>query len=129
MKQLGLFVSASVRQSPEEIEDCPINTGEWPGPFVSCRHHLFIDQDVQWVGNRARDGLRLHPSLPQSNPDGWSDDDVESAICSMRETCSLRVANEDERTQDEVAEIMGYERTLVAKIEHAATTKARSKIE
>lgn len=128
MTQRGLFGGGSVRRLPLTVDECPLETAERPCPFVSCRHHLLIDQDTRWVGNRATDGLTINPvaiAAAGSDIDNWTEDDVETALLSLKESCALDVATEGPRDQTEVAELMGLGRTLVEKIEHASINRLR----
>jgi hypothetical protein len=129
--QRGLFASREPRRLPLTADECPLETPERPCPFVSCRHHLLIDQDARWVGNGMADGYAVNPiaieAVGRADPDTWDDDEVERAIDALKETCSLDVAIEGAREQTEVAKLMGLGRTLVEKIEHVAITKLRDK--
>lgn len=72
--------------------------GVRPCPFVSCRHHLFLDVKAQGgiLFNFGADTEALH-EVPHS--------------------CSLDVADEGGATRDEVAVICGVSRERVRQIE------------
>lgn len=77
--------------------------GPRPCPWVSCRHHLYMDTE----------GGNLHVSRPTTD------------LQDMKETCSLDVADERERTLEEVAALMGLSRERVRQIETRALKKIR----
>ncbi len=103
---------AAKRLTPEEIEvgkalflpdvDRPANRGECkdmprPCPFVSCKHHLFLDV------NPETGSIKLNfPDL-----DVWE----------MAESCSLDVADRGGITLEEVGEILNLTRERIRQVE------------
>jgi hypothetical protein len=74
--------------------------GPRPCPWVSCRHHLYLDVDDEG-------GLRLnHPDLEPGE---------------LEESCALDVADRGEHYQEEVGALLGISRQRVRAIEAEAT--------
>ena len=80
---------------PRAREDC--REGIRPCPFVSCRHHLYLDV------NPETGSIKLNfPHLD---------------IVEMKETCSLDVAGRGGVTLEEVGEIMNLTRERIRQVE------------
>lgn len=87
-------------ERPKTRADCV--DGERPCPFVSCRHHLFLDVTANGnIQTRA--------------------DDVEDLI----ETCALDVADRGPSTLEEVCVIIDRSREMVRQIEAGALMRIR----
>lgn len=76
-----------------------------PCPFVSCRHHLYLD-----VASNGSIVL----NFPELEPD------------QLVATCSLDLAGDDGRTLEEVGEVLHLTRERVRQIETAALAKLRA---
>ena len=76
--------------------------GVRPCPWVTCRHHLFLDV-------RADGGIRENFNNPEE----------------MLATCSLDLAEDGPRTLDQVSVLMGMSRERVRQIEEQALVKLR----
>lgn len=79
--------------------------GERPCPFVSCKHHLYLDV------NPETGSIKLN--FPHLEP--WE----------MAESCSLDVAERGGITLEEVGAIVNLTRERVRQVEVRATTKLR----
>jgi hypothetical protein len=90
-----LYPEGEDAERPEAREDCA--SGERPCPFVSCKHHLYLDVS-------ARTGaIKLNfPDL-----DVWE----------MSETCALDVADRGGTTLEEVGAIMNLTRERIRQVE------------
>ena len=82
-------------QKPQQREDC--GPGARPCPFVSCKHHLYLDVS-------ARTGA-IKINFP----------DLE--VWEMKETCGLDVADRGGATLEEVGAIMNLTRERIRQVE------------
>jgi hypothetical protein len=90
-------------QRPRARGDCA--GGARPCPYVSCRHHLYLDVP------RGGSGFRLtHPDL-----EPWE----------LEETCSLDVADRGGGTLEDVAAVMSVTRERIRQIEELALRRLR----
>lgn len=76
-----------------------------PCPFVSCRHHLYLDV--------SRDGTRIKYNFPDLEPD------------EMRQTCSLDVAARGPRQLRSVGALMNVVRERVRQLEEVISARLR----
>lgn len=86
---------------PETRADC--EAGERPCPFLSCRHHLYLDVD-------AKTG-----SIKQNFPD--------LELHQLAETCALDVADRQGVTLEEVGSLMNLTRERIRQLEAQAITR------
>ena len=93
---------------PRTFEECDsVGLGDlFPCPFVSCKHHLYLD-----VNERTG-------SIKLNFPDREVDE--------LPATCALRVAEEGGITLDGVADVIGVVRERIRQIEDRALLKMRS---
>jgi hypothetical protein len=95
---------------PETDHGAPRTRGECAGaerpcPFVSCKHHLYLDV------NPANGSIKLNfPDLE---------------VWELTETCALDVADRGGIILEDVGEIMNLTRERVRQVETVAITKAR----
>ncbi|MCL2779275.1 MAG: hypothetical protein FWD73_14865 [Polyangiaceae bacterium] len=89
---------------PRERADCA--SGERPCPFVSCKHHLFLDVS-------ARTGA-IKLNFP----------DLE--VWEMNETCALDVADRGGTTLEEVGAIMNLTRERIRQVEVKGLAKLQA---
>jgi hypothetical protein len=89
-------------QKPKTRGDC-VN-GIRPCPWVSCRHHLYLEVD-QVTGS-----IKTNTDIP---PDG----DEAEAVMNMPHTCSLDVADQGPHLLEEVAANLGLVRERARQIE------------
>lgn len=82
--------------------------GPRPCPWVSCRHHLFLDL-TEHVGEPLPTARIL-----RTTPYGELD--------AMPETCSLDVADRGPNTLEQVGEVLGVSRERIRQIEEGALT-------
>lgn len=88
---------------PKARRDCA--SGIRPCPFVSCRHHLFLDV------NQEKGSLKLNfPDLE---------------VWEMPETCSLDVADRGGMTLEEVGEILNLTRERIRQVEVRGLNKLK----
>jgi|SRR6185436_1322694 len=87
---------------PRTRGDC--EHGERPCPFVSCRHHLYLDV------TQGRGGIRLN--FPALEPD------------EIPETCSLDVADRGGETLQTIGQLLNLTRERVRQVEALALRKA-----
>lgn len=92
---------------PRTFEECDsVGLGDlFPCPFVSCKHHLYLD-----VNERTG-------SIKLNFPDREVDE--------LPATCALRVAEEGGLTLDGVADVIGVVRERIRQIEDRALLKMR----
>ena len=92
---------------PRTFEECDsVGLGDlFPCPFVSCKHHLYLD-----VNERTG-------SIKLNFPDREVDE--------LPATCALRVAEEGGLTLDGVADVIGVVRERIRQIEAKALRKLR----
>ncbi|MFH1131015.1 MAG: sigma factor-like helix-turn-helix DNA-binding protein [Pseudomonadota bacterium] len=96
MKQGALLVPYMNYQRPNLRSEC-VNKGRRPCPFVSCKHHLYLDV------NPETGSIKLNfPHLE---------------VWEMGETCSLDVAERGGITLEEVGEIMNLTRERIRQVE------------
>lgn len=91
---------------PRTRADCEM--GDRPCPFVSCKHHLYLD-----VGRSGS----LILNFPDIEPDEME---------RMEETCALDVADEGGATLEHVGEIMNLTRERVRQMELQIYAKVRA---
>lgn len=84
---------------PKMRRDC--RDGLRSCPWVSCRYHLI------WEAAQRQ----------------WSDEEIVDHLMSMRDTCTLDVADEGGVTLERIADIFGVTRERVRQIEGARQTK------
>lgn len=77
-----------------------------PCPFVSCRHHVYLDVSAR------TGGLKLN--FPDLEPD------------ELEESCSLDVAEQDGVTLERVGQVMNLTRERVRQIEASALAKYKA---
>ena len=83
--------------------------GERPCPFVSCKHHLYLDV------NQETGSIKVNfPDLE---------------VWEMKETCSLDVADRGGLTLEEVGEILNLTREAIRLIEVRGILRLRGGIE
>lgn len=93
--------------------DCP-DPKDGPCPYVSCRHHLFLDVD--------RDGeIRFVQEEP-------FDEDGAPRLDEMAATCALEVADQENVTLDIVARIFGISGERVRQVEERSLEHVRVKL-
>ncbi len=92
---------------PKSRKDCA--SGIRPCPFVSCRHHLFLDV------NPEKGSLKLNfPDLE---------------VWEMPETCSLDVSDRGGMTLEEVGEILNLTRERIRQVEVRGLVKLKMNID
>lgn len=92
---------------PRARKEC--SHGLRPCPFVSCRHHLYLDV------NEEKGSLKLNfPDLE---------------VWELPETCSLDVADRGGMTLEEVGEIMNLTRERIRQVEVRGLKKLKDTIE
>lgn len=92
---------------PKARKDCA--SGIRPCPFVSCRHHLYLDV------NQEKGSLKLNfPDLE---------------VWEMPETCSLDVADRGGMTLEEVGEILNLTRERIRQVEVRGLNKLKLNID
>jgi hypothetical protein len=99
-----LYPEAHV-EKPLTRGDC--REGERPCPFVSCKHHLYLDVSV-------RTGA-IKINFP----------DVD--VLEMSESCVLDVADRESATLEEVGAIMNITRERIRQVELQALAKLRAR--
>lgn len=104
-------VELAIDEEPISIDDIkrPATRGECasverPCPFVSCKHHLFLD---------VRETGSIKFNFPALEPD------------QLKETCSLDVADGDGLSLDDVGELLNLVRERIRQIEVRAMIKLR----
>lgn len=92
---------------PRTFEECDsVGLGDlFPCPFVSCKHHLYLD-----VNDRTGSIKLNFPDLE---------------VWELPATCALRVAEEGGLTLDGVADVIGVVRERIRQIEDRALLKMR----
>jgi hypothetical protein len=92
---------------PATFEECDsVGLGDLtPCPFVSCKHHLYLDV------NERTGAIKLN--FPDRDPD------------ELTETCSKRVAMRGGATLEEVADVIGVVRERIRQIEDRAFARIR----
>lgn len=92
---------------PKTRGDC-VN-GPRPCPWVSCRHHMYLEV------NDATGGVKVNPTL---GIEAGVDTDVEAeTVMNMPQTCSLDVADRGPHLLEEVASNLGLVRERIRQIE------------
>lgn len=91
-----------------------------PCVWVACRHHLLMD--VVTNGRNVKK-LRVFKAVPFDE----TGDGIAEALTSMKQTCSLDVAEEGGGSLEEVGGLMGVTRQRVEAIEHIAHKRAQAK--
>jgi len=104
--ELGRLLYPDVEgvERPESREDC--QGGERPCPFVSCKHHLYLDVS-------ARTGA-IKLNFP----------DLE--VWEMNETCALDIADRGGATLEEVGAIMNLTRERIRQVEVKGLAKLQA---
>ena len=92
---------------PRTFEECDsVGLGDlFPCPFVSCKHHLYLDVNPRTGSIKFNFPGREVDELPA--------------------TCALRVAQHGGRTLDAVADVIGVVRERIRQIEDRALLKMR----
>ena len=98
-------------QTREECEGAPR-----PCPFVSCKHHLYLDVT-------AAGSIKVNRPT-QLDADGL--EDVVSALLAMPDTCELDVADRGGLTLEEVGEKMNLTRERIRQLERRGIAKLRA---
>jgi Sigma-70, region 4 len=98
-----LYPDVGEVRRPTTRADCL--EGERPCPFVSCRHHLYLDVSP------ATGSVKLN--FPDLEPD------------EMQHSCSLDVADSGGATLEEVGAIMNLTRERARQIEHKSLVQIR----
>lgn len=93
---------------PATRADCP-STTDAPCPYVSCRHHLWLVEQRDRAGN------------PEFGAQGAA-----TFRASTNETCALDVAELGPASFEEIAAMLGVDRTRVRQIEEKAREKLRA---
>lgn len=114
MIQRSLFLQTTKRSLPDTC--CHDHHG--PCPYVSCRHHLLVDD----TNGRLSINSSICQSLPP-DPDDWTESDVVDALASLPATCSIEVANDGAKTSDETARYLGVKRQQVDSVLNNAIDK------
>jgi len=92
---------------PKNREDC--RTSDRPCPFVSCKHHLYLDV------NPRTGSIKLNfPDLE---------------VWELSETCALDVAERGGMTLEEVGELMNLTRERIRQVEAVGLEKLRESYE
>lgn len=92
------------KNKPKTRKECEM--AERPCPYVSCRHHLYLDVD------RDTGSIKLNfPDIP---------------VCEMNETCSLDVAAKDGISLEEIGSLLNISYERANQIETAALEKLRT---
>jgi hypothetical protein len=95
------------QKRPESREDCRL--ADRPCPFVSCKHHLYIDV------NPSTGSIKLNfPDLE---------------VWELPETCALDVAERGGMTLEAVGEVMNLTRERIRQVESSSLKKIRDKHE
>lgn len=92
-----------LHERPQTRADCI--DGPRPCPWVSCKHHLYLDVS-------AKTGT-IHFNFPNAEPD------------ELRETCALDIASHGGVTLEEAGRAMNLTRERVRQIEALALPKLR----
>lgn len=100
-------------------------SAERPCPWISCRHHIFVD--VTSSGSIVRDGVSHLPLKAGALVAEEFAEEASDALCSMQDTCSLDVADRGDATLHEVGELLGVTRERVRQIESIALVKLRGR--
>lgn len=82
-----------------------LGTKDTPCPYVSCKHHLYLDVEPA-TGS-------LHVNWPDTDP------------TELEETCSLHVAETTKVTLDQVGLLLGVTRERIRQIEALAIKRVR----
>lgn len=90
--------------------DCP-DLKDGPCPYVSCRHHLFLD--VTYCGN-------IQPNFPDAFLDDGTPD-----LERLPATCSLNVAESMDATLEDVGQMFGVTRERARQIEASGLDSLR----
>lgn len=91
-------------ERPQAREEC--ESSERPCPFVSCKHHLYLD-----VSERTG-------SIKVNFPD--------LEVWELPETCALDIADEGERTLEQIGDALNITREAVRLIVDRATDKLKT---
>lgn len=93
------------RRRPTERGEC--RGGRRPCPWVSCKHHLYLDV------NPETGSIKLNfPDLE---------------VAEMKTTCALDVADRGATKHDVIAQLMNVSRARVGKVEELALARANRK--
>lgn len=85
--------------------------GPRPCPWVSCRHHLYLE-----VHESGIDSAYIRLNRPELQPED------------MTESCSLDVADRTESTLEQTGQILGLTRERIRQLESRAVPKVRRRI-
>lgn len=103
--ELGRMLYPEVEEIEQPVTRVDCQGGERPCPFVSCKHHLYLDVS-------ARTGA-IKLNFP----------DLE--VWEMVETCALDVADRGGTTREEVGAIMNLTRERIRQVEVKGASKAK----
>lgn len=107
LRQMEVLAQFSQVPRPRSRKECA--SGIRPCPFVSCRHHLYLDV------NEEKGSLKLNfPDLE---------------VWELPETCSLDVADRGGMTLEEVGEIMNLTRERIRQVEVRGLVELKRTIE
>lgn len=98
LRRLEPWTSLTEHIRPRTRADCV--DGLRPCPWVGCRHHLFLEVDVR-LGS-------IQLNFPELEPD------------ELEESCSLDLADQYDRTLEEVGKVLGVTRERVRQLEKQA---------
>lgn len=97
--------------------------GPRPCPWLRCRHHLLIEDEL--IGRERLErtpewlpGHRVHPAARNAPT-------LEAALQALPESCALDVAGRGDHTLGEVGRILGVSRERARQLEAVALTKLR----